>query len=885
MDSKKSATRQYLSRSRILREMRNQAEHPWSPPLSTGSHGTVTLTSEISHVLPDGESTHDPSLPRINTSALIRHFPEWKGYKDPDDEREKENKKPPSPAITTNDHNDTSSIFGNNSPRLRTNHQVPVVEDTMELEAPVNPPRGNLTTLLDTLQTARTERVPADEESVKQSSQLSPKSQLNAGFSANPARRFNRQSHAPGNYSTMSPSIVNQTAHSFFLPNFNHINDFVSGTLRWSSLKNGTPIFVKHGRVHDRETKATPDHHADFEDVSVPLGEEEIFVSLDKIREEIQALQEHDEFVSKQAEQLQDEVSELQAHLARLKARKDSAMGSESDGSMIIQLTTQKSQLEEQIASLKARLDQATRKISVNEIHNQSVVEERDGALQRVSDHVTTIKRLQTRNDTITQQKLELQQALREVEEEFQSEHALLNSLHQKYNMIFEEKGLLKEDNSGLVRQNDELYTNNKLLQEQNAQLVRENTNLHNKTTQLQEQIDELNKKLSQKTETQYTQQSKGFTPGFGKSKLTKLTQNWESEDRFTVVSETSAKATTSRMHLPQQDNDTQESEFTRDSRRRFSQESKGSIPATSKSKLAKMAQIQESGDRNTVASEMSAKTTTSRTDLQMQDDYTQQIDLTQEPQLDSDQENMTSALFIDDVTLDSNKKFAPRQKPKQKAAPAVRVLSPVLSVTEPSIEIEQTGAEKQKEANPPILTESAKHVLDNLCQDHECYNCTLCARIQSRRHESNGKANKKTVRIERPVPVTDRVKRRPSTSSYVYEDQPTLRPSQDPAIALAKVMKGLKDEERHIRATIARKQAVYDECDAAVNKRLWKQLDAEIRVLRKRRDLKRDQIYDLHDVLEGQKANAQLMSQDAIDMTITSVLSRDPTWNGVMDY
>ncbi|KAJ2975098.1 hypothetical protein NUW58_g8453 [Xylaria curta] len=141
------------------------------------------------------------------------------------------------------------------------------------------------------------------------------------------------------------------------------------------------------------------------------------------------------------------------------------------------------------------------------------------------------------------------------------------------------------------------------------------------------------------------------------------------------------------------------------------------------------------------------------------------------------------------------------------------------------------------------------------------------------------------TVRIDRPVPVTDRTTKQPATLVRDYEDQPTLRPSQDPAVALAKVMKGLKDEERHIRTAMMRKQAVYDECDAAINKRLWKQLDAEIRVLRQRRDLKRDQIYDLHDVLEGQKANAQLMSQEAIDMTINSVLSKDPTWNGIMDY
>ncbi|KAI1751832.1 hypothetical protein F4782DRAFT_503303 [Xylaria castorea] len=869
MDSKKSTYQ-----SRILREMRNQAERPFSPPASTGSHGTVTLTSQLS--IPDGESTRQPMLPIINTSVLGRTFPEWKHHG-------KENKQPspqPSPQPAVN--YDNSDIFMQNSPRLHARQmRIPVIENTMEFDPPLNPPRGNLTTLLDTLQTARADKAQADERSMKQSSQISPKSQLNSGLSANVARRLNRQSY-PNDHNVQSPSMVNQTAHSFFLPNLNHLHDLVSGTLRWSSMKNGMPIFVKHGKVHDKETKRHQDRHADFEVVTISEEEERIFVSLDKIRDEIQTLQEHDEFVSKQAEQLQDEVCELQSHVTKLQSRKDSAVGSEFDSSLIVQLTHHNTELEEQVSSLKSRLDQANRQISLNEIHNQSFAAERDEALQRASDHLTTIKRLQTRNDAITQQKLDLQQALKGAEEDLISDRALLESLHQKYEMVSEEKRLLKEDSRGLERHNEDLFNNNKLLQQNNSLLERENNNLQNKAAQLQDTVDELNKNMSQKSEaTRSTQQPRGIMSGLSQSKLTKMTQNWESEDRFTVVSEASAKTRPSQMRLPKHD-DTRESDFTRESRHRYTQESKGSMPVTGKSKLTKLAH-QEPGDRYTVVSEMSAKTT-SHTDLQMQDDYTQQIDFTREPQLDSDQENMTSALFIDDITLDSTRKSTRKQKTK--GTPAVRVLSPVLSIAEPSTQTQQTTMGKQKEkVTPPVLTQSAKRVLNNLCYDHECYNCMVCARIQSHRHEANGKCGKKTVRVDRPVPVTDRVKSRSSTSAYDHEEQSTLRPSQDPAIALAKVVKGLKDEERHIRTAMARKQAVYDECDAAVNKKLWKKLDAEIRALRQRRDLKRDQIYDLHDVLEGQKANAQLMNEEAIDMTIMSVLSKDPTWNGIMEF
>ncbi|KAI2641058.1 hypothetical protein GGS21DRAFT_355278 [Xylaria nigripes] len=749
------------------------------------------------------------------------------------------------------------------------------IEDSLELELPPNPPSGNLTTFLDTLKAARTENEPVE---VKRSSQVSPTSQSQSDMTVDAACRSNVQSQL-GTHLGLGPSYVNQTARSFLLPNLSHVNDFVSGSLKWSSLKNGTPIFVKHGKVYDRETMVSLDHHADFEDVAIPLEEEQIFVSLDKIREEIQTLQEHDGIVSKQAEELQDEVCGLQSQIAKLMSRKDSAMGSDSESSIIVQLSTQKSQLEEQLAAYKSRLEQANRKISVNDIHSQSFVAERDEALQRASDHVTTIKRLQSRNDTITQQKLELQQALRLAEEDLCSERELLDDLRHKYDLISEEKSLLKQDHLSLERHNDDLFNENRLLQQKNGRLERDNTHLQKKVTQLEDLVEELNERLAKKTETpQYTRESKDVAPGPAKSKPSKVAQNWNLGDRRSAMGKTSAKVA-SQMHLPKHDNDTRESDLTRESGQ-YTQES---MSVSGKSKSTKSANMREFGDKHTVMSEMSAKTTTSKTDLQMQDDYTQHIDLTREAQLNSDQENMTSALFIDDITLDSNNR--PTQKPKAKT-PTVRVLSPILSVAEPTTEIEQTGTEKQRETpTPPTLTQSAKRVLNNLCRDHECLNCVLCTRIQAHRHEPTGKQCKKTVRVDRPVPVTDRVKSQPSVSAHGYEDQPTLRPSQDPAIALAKVMKGLKDEERHIRFAMAKKQVVYDECDPAINKRLWKQLDAEIRVLRKRRDLKRDQIYDLHDVLEGQKANAQLMSQEAIDMTITSVLSKDPTWNGVLDY
>ncbi|KAI1362709.1 hypothetical protein F5Y08DRAFT_311232 [Xylaria arbuscula] len=884
-------------KSRVLREMRNNADHPFSPPSSTGSHGTVTLTSDISHFLPDGESTRQPMAPNINTSAIHRAFPGWWQK---DDTTGKENKQPASPEPA---HNDTSSIFGNNSPRLRMPREAPPmeVEDTLELP-PLQHPRGNLTTLLDTLQTARSAKAQADQESVKRSSQISPKSQSNAGLPTTTARRSQRQSQL-NIHAAMNPSLLNQTGRSFCLPQFTHIHDLLAGNLTPS--KNGTSVFVKHGKVYDRGTRMSGDYHADFEDVNIPLEEEEIFVSLDKIREEIQILHDHDEHVSEQAEQLQSEVVELQAQLAKLKSRKDSAVGSESDSSMIMQLTTQKSQLAEQIAALKIRLNEANRQISANEIHNQSIIAEREQALQQASDvikerddalnqathHANTANHLQKCIDGTAQENRDLHHALQKSDEEVKS----LNQMCEEYKAlakdIAKDNSLLKEDNRGLVRQNEDLYTKYKLLQQgnedldkSNKQLKQANTELEGTVAQLQERVTELSKELSQKMDTQYAQQVQGAVPKLSREKLTKMTQR-ESWNRHTTMSETSAKATTSRthrMHFSQQENDTRESDFTRESRR----SSQGSIASVSvqgrSSKFGKLLQA-ELEDRNTLASVMSAKTTTSNTDMQMKEDYARQLDTTHEPQIDSDNENMTSALFIDDVTLDSNKRFGSKQKSKN--APTVRVLSPVQSVTEPPVQVEHTSSGKQKEkAASPILSTTSKRVLKTL--DSECRNCTVCTRIRSHKHEPNEKCGKRKVRIEAPEPVREQPTNHASTSAYDYEDQPTLRPSQDPAVALAKVKKVLKDEEKHILKELTQKVQELAECDAEVGQRKWKKIDAELKHIRKRLDLKRVQIYNLRDVqVAHEKASGQWMSTEAIDMTIQSVLSLDPTWDGSVSH
>ena len=105
-------------------------------------------------------------------------------------------------------------------------------------------------------------------------------------------------------------------ARSFFMPDVSHLGDFVTGTLRFSgSMKNGVPIFVKQGKVHDKQASPAVAAHVAVDSLKVPKEEERIFVSMDMIRDEIVSLQEHHEKVQEYAVNLQQQVDRLEAQL------------------------------------------------------------------------------------------------------------------------------------------------------------------------------------------------------------------------------------------------------------------------------------------------------------------------------------------------------------------------------------------------------------------------------------------------------------------------------------------------------------------------------------------------------------------------------------------
>lgn len=354
-------------RSRILREMKANRDNPFnSPPSSTGSHGTVSPTLSSVFSDPDGESTRKlnediarimgPNKLPVSFEAAHRKWPEYYGmpkgrvvpiFEDDTNTRplsagSKENKPPAIPNLFADDDSTRDIWKGSTRPR---SEMQPRVDSDSDLSSILSksPARGlsvrnfsGKTRNPSPLAKVHSRTYSAEVQDQKRSSLTDALDTLRktSGRSQEGQRRTTSAEHSSGSPHMSSakssltavppsPESMNNSpghnashARSFFMPDVSHLGDFVTGTLRFSgSMRNGVPIFVKQGRVHDRQEKSSLAYHAEVDGIEVPEEEEKIFVSMDMIRDEIISLQEHYDKVQEYASNLQQQVERLEGEL------------------------------------------------------------------------------------------------------------------------------------------------------------------------------------------------------------------------------------------------------------------------------------------------------------------------------------------------------------------------------------------------------------------------------------------------------------------------------------------------------------------------------------------------------------------------------------------
>jgi hypothetical protein len=161
----------------------------------------------------------------------------------------------------------------------------------------------------------------------------------------------------------------------------------------------------------------------------------------------------------------------------------------------------------------------------------------------------------------------------------------------------------------------------------------------------------------------------------------------------------------------------------------------------------------------------------------------------------------------------------------------------------------------------PDITMGAQKHTINfsklNLPASaaHDNKSCTVC-----------GRQNSQTTspKIPRPVPVSTRT---------ADDADATMRPTQPPRDALARVLKELKDELTHLHLELAAHEALLSAHDPSLGRRERKSIQDAMTDILARIDIKSDQIYNLYDVVEGHKADD--MTEQEIEDTLRSITAK----------
>ena len=479
-----------------------------SPPSSTGSHDTVsTTTEELTQDLsdfsfgPDGEGTRrfgqDTPGPAkrhasrsgrfgsrqmdtvLNTSVIARTFPEWSGLVAKDNmtftqtvdmaapfkpvSASPAGKENMSPTQERANENTFENMADAKRKRFRADLQARVENEsdcsTVLSLSPARPVSARRSRFSAPFPDVASTPEPPKRSLQDMVSKIRTEKQQTAKRDITPNRAPAVQPNhgtPPAHTLGMVDTSITPTSRSFFLPSFRHLPDWTSGTLRFSTMKNGVPVFVRDGQDGLRLDQYGRNHD-EIRAVGITKEDEEMFVSMDKLQEEVRELHDHDAMLQREAARLQHEVNQLQAELKRVRVRKlsDSAIGSESDASFR-RSGGYKDDLEYEIAQLRDQLDQASRKVGVNDIHSAALTAERDEALHQAS----------VARERATKLQAELEASQRDLE----------SSLH-----LLQDKETLQLENAALVdemetlkAQRDAAIQNNKKLSAENEKLRRE---------------------------------------------------------------------------------------------------------------------------------------------------------------------------------------------------------------------------------------------------------------------------------------------------------------------------------------------------------------------------------------------------------------------------
>lgn len=182
-----------------------------------------------------------------------------------------------------------------------------------------------------------------------------------------------------------------------------------------------------------------------------------------------------------------------------------------------------------------------------------------------------------------------------------------------------------------------------------------------------------------------------------------------------------------------------------------------------------------------------------------------------------------------------------------------------------PDITLSRRQSQSQThEGARPALSAWAKEILSSLAPSHDAKNCTICARLTS---NSANKSSSNTAEINLPplIPISTR-------PDHICNPDATLRPTEPPTTALARVLKALYDEHAHLLLRLHAEETKLATVDPGTSKRERDAVHESIAGVNKALKMKAEQIYGLYDVVEAHKGELGAREVEEIDRTLEEV-------------
>ncbi|MCJ1400305.1 hypothetical protein MMC11_003510 [Xylographa trunciseda] len=679
------------------------------------------------------------------------------------------------------------------------------------------------------------------------------------------------------------------TQQSFILPDMPNISELVSGV-----FQDGTPVFSRHGKSRaSRFTSGAQSQrgreYVEVAGLPVPEEEQAIFVSLRLLQDKVADLENAKAEAEATVQELREENQVLEREKQENKRfrRSDSALGTtdgsdgaEESGRGPRKWIIEKTRLESTIRTLQEQASIASHKGSVMDITIRNLTHERDTVVSQLGVAYITTEQLKAENERLSEANARLNDEISHLKACFE-DHTNITIPHgngerektRRRNHPAQEDYELSQTTKGSQRAGPSLAQDDVA----RKSLHRESMLGHQKD-QVSKAVE--NKKSREQIARSGTKNSsKGIAPPRERvnplSYLDEEQSTRKVKKTRTVVEEYSeSEASDDSVNGPVVEPPANGLEA--------EGATTGDITFLSFLESGEIAKLRKTLEQERVARKQ--RLGQSNKAFQPKNDSTQPTDAAPLPRKSS-MKNLTvrSGNRVDDTTQTQHDFDQLDQTAQSKLSPSHNRRHSEHSLLEQRNQRRGIAMDDMTSAfivpditmRNPMMTcaetkntsASAQQASNNLPK-HDGQNCTVCKRVvehgSSHGHEETVK---ETIKIPKPIPVSTRM-----PEAGPYEEEPTIRPSQSPPIALATVIKGLEDELTHLKIQLSQYQMLYNQHDPALSKRKRKSVLAKIEKMTQAVDIKSDQIYALYDVLEGQKADGHEISEEEVEITLQSI-------------